>query len=111
MGDDRGSATVFGIAVLAVVVLLTTFGIQLGGAVVDRHEVSGAADLAALAAAARLVDGEAYACERATWVAERMRTRLVDCAVNGWEVTVEVTGRRTVFGTAAVRARAGPVDD
>lgn len=111
MADDRGSATVFGVAVLAVVVLLVVFGIQLGGAVVHRHEVAGAADLAALAAASRLVEGELHACERATWVADQMRTRLVDCAVNGWEVTVEVTGGRTVFGTAAVRARAGPIDD
>jgi secretion/DNA translocation related TadE-like protein len=111
MGDDQGAATVFGVAALAVLVVLVVFGIELGGAVVHRHEVSGAADLAALAAAAQLVDGEALACERATWVAERMRTRLLDCAVNGWEVTVEVTGGQTAFGTATVRARAGPDGD
>ena len=69
---DRGSVTVVGVAWLAVFAVLIAFGVQLGGVVVRRHEVAGAADLAALAAAAHLPDGVVVACERARWVVERM---------------------------------------
>lgn len=111
MDEDRGSATVLGVGALAVLVLLITFGVHLGEVVVRRHEASGAADLAALAAAAHLLDGEASACDRARWVAERMGTSLVGCSVLGWEVTVEVTGVPTVFGATNVSARAGPTEE
>jgi secretion/DNA translocation related TadE-like protein len=110
MGDDRGSVTVVGVAWLAVFALLLGFGVQLGGVVVRRHEVAGAADLAALAAAGHLPDGVAGACERARWVAERMDQRLIGCAVSGWEVVVEVEGSVPLFGAVSVRARAGPAD-
>lgn len=110
MGDDRGSVTVVGVAWLAVFALLLGFGVQLGGVVVRRHEVAGAADLAALAAAGHLPDGVAGACERARWVVERMDQRLIGCAASGWEVVVEVEGSVALFGAVSVRARAGPAD-
>jgi secretion/DNA translocation related TadE-like protein len=110
MPDDRGSATVVGVAVLAVFALLIAFGVQVGEVVVRRHEVAGAADLAALAAAAHLPDGVVVACERARWVVERMDQRLIGCAVSGWEVVVEVEGSVPLFGAVSVRARAGPTD-
>jgi secretion/DNA translocation related TadE-like protein len=110
VADDGGSATVFGVAALAVVVVLVVFGVQLGGVVVRRHEVEAAADLAALAAAAHLPDGVAVACDRARWVVERMGERLTGCAVSGWEVIVAVEGVVPLFGVVDVRARAGPAE-
>lgn len=110
MVDDRGSVTVIGVAWLAVFAVLIAFGVHLGGVVVRRHEVAGAADLAALAAAAHLPDGVAVACERARWVVERMDQRLIGCSVSGWEVVVEVEGSVSGFGAVSVRARAGPAD-
>jgi secretion/DNA translocation related TadE-like protein len=102
---------VLGVACLAVLTLLISVGIQLGGAVVRRRELAGAADLAALAAAAHLVEGEQPACDRAAWVAERMGKRLTGCAVNGWEVIVQVDERDMAFGTTNARARAGPTEE
>ncbi len=99
---------------IAVVVGLVGLALVLGSAVVARHRVEGAADLAALAGAASAVSGESRACERARWVAERMGADLVACALRGWEVTVEAAGRpeATVgrFGRPRATARAGPVD-
>ena len=110
MVGDRGSVTVVGVAWLAVFGLLITVGVQVGGVVVRRHEVEGAADLGALAAAAHLPDGVVVACERARWVVERSGERLIGCAATGWEVVVEVEGVVPLFGALSVRARAGPAE-
>ncbi|HEX6341437.1 Rv3654c family TadE-like protein [Umezawaea sp.] len=110
MGGDRGSATVLGVAWLVVFALLTSLGVQVGGAVVVRHEVEGAADLAALAAAAHLADGVGPACDRARWVVERAGKRLIGCAASGWEVEVDVEGIVPLFGAVSVRTRAGPAE-
>jgi secretion/DNA translocation related TadE-like protein len=108
--DDRGSATVLGVACLAVLTLLISVGIQLAGAVVRWHELTSAADLAALAAAAHLTEGVQPACDRAAWVVERMGKRLTGCVVSGWEVVVQVGEREMAFGTTNARARAGPTE-
>ncbi|WP_240109754.1 Rv3654c family TadE-like protein [Streptomyces sp. MUM 203J] len=79
----------------------------LGQAVAARHRAGGAADLAALAAADRALEGEGPACEAAARVAGAQRADLVRCAVRGEiaEVTARVRlGPYTVHG----RARAGP---
>ena len=85
----------------------------LGAAVVARHRAQAAADLAALAAALRLVEGRAQACVAADAVAEAMRARGTHCSVDGADVVVAVQvpvqlGR---WGTGQARAqsRAGPV--
>ncbi|GDY30744.1 Rv3654c family TadE-like protein [Gandjariella thermophila] len=112
---DRGSATVWVVAVIAAVLVVTTAGVYLGAAVVTRHRAAAAADLAALGAAVDGVSGESPACERAAWVAERMGTALVSCHLDGWDALVEVTSRPPEplarFGTARARARAGPAEN
>ncbi|MCS7484236.1 Rv3654c family TadE-like protein [Umezawaea endophytica] len=110
MGGDRGSVTVVGVVWLVVFGLLIAGGVQVGGVVVKRHEVEGAADLGALAAAAHLPDGVVVACERARWVVERSGGRLIGCAVSGWEVVVAVEGVVPLFGAVSVRAKAGPAE-
>ncbi|MFD4644151.1 Rv3654c family TadE-like protein [Lentzea sp. NPDC058436] len=109
-GCDRGSAAVSGVAAMLLLIIVAVGGAQIGSAVVARHRVSGAADLAALAAAARLTEGAESACEQAKRVASENRAELTSCAVNGWEVVVEASAI-TPFGPASARARAGPAED
>jgi secretion/DNA translocation related TadE-like protein len=95
-----------------VVVLLwvTGAGAYLGSVVVARHRAQAAADLAALAAAARLPSGAAAACARATAVAREMRVDHAECGVDGLDVVVTVQVAIAFAGAAGARARAGPVD-
>ncbi len=81
-----------------------------GSAVVARHRAEAAADLAALAAAVGVVDGERAACADARWVVERMGGVLRSCRLSGWDALVEVDVAFGPFGSAAGRARAGPVE-
>ncbi|MFD0199753.1 MULTISPECIES: Rv3654c family TadE-like protein [Saccharothrix] len=108
--DDRGSASVVAVAVGAVWFGLVAVGVHVGEAVVSRHRVAAAADLGALAAAGQLAGGVAHACARAEWVVARMGGRLTACQVDGWEVSVRVSGEATVFGAPSARARAGPAE-
>ncbi|MFI1186316.1 Rv3654c family TadE-like protein [Streptomyces californicus] len=89
--------------------LCTVFAVvlALGQAVAARHRAGGAADLAALGAADRALEGAVVACETARRVAQAQGAELVRCVVDG-EIA-DVTAR-TRFGpyTPAVRARAGP---
>ncbi|HEX8870714.1 MAG TPA: Rv3654c family TadE-like protein [Lentzea sp.] len=109
-GDECGSAAVSGVVAMLLLIILTVTGAQIGAAVVVRHRVTGAADLAALAGAAGLVDGEESACEQAKRVAERNGAQLRSCSVNGWEVVAEASAV-TPFGPVSARSRAGPAED
>ena len=94
-----------------VVVLLwvTGAGAYLGSVVVARHRAQAAADLAALAAAARLPLGTQAACARATAVARRMRVDDARCEVDDLDVVVTV--RVVAYAAvASAAARAGPAD-
>ncbi len=110
--EDEGAATpvVLGLcAVLSAVAVLLT---ALASVAVARHRAAAAADLAALAAAGAVLEGEPAACARAGQVASAQGGRLVSCALTGElaDVVVEVRppGRLGELGTARVRARAGP---
>ncbi|WP_416970635.1 Rv3654c family TadE-like protein [Streptomyces sp. 4F14] len=107
---DRGSASVWGVA--AVAVLCVVFGavLALGQAVVVRHRVAGGADLAALAAAGRALEGTGAACERARGVARAQGGRVVRCSVAGTVVDLTVAAGAGPF-EAEVRARAGVVEE
>jgi secretion/DNA translocation related TadE-like protein len=111
---DGGMATILAAGVIAVLMSLVVLGIHLGAAVLTRHRVSNAADLAALSAAAQLVSEADLACQRAEWVADRLEVRLTACRIQGWEAFVEVAaqppGWLRVFGTSSAHARAGPAE-
>ncbi|WP_329788172.1 Rv3654c family TadE-like protein [Lentzea sp. DG1S-22] len=109
-GRERGSAAVSGVVAMLLLIIVAAGGARIGSAVVARHRVTGAADLAALAAAARLVEGDESACEQAKRVALENSAELTGCTVNGWEVVVEVSAA-TPFGPVNARARAGPAED
>ncbi|WP_090816693.1 MULTISPECIES: Rv3654c family TadE-like protein [unclassified Arthrobacter] len=108
---ERGSGTVLGLALGAVVALLLVAVLLLAQAVVMASRASSAADLAALAAAdaARgLTPGEP--CEVASGVAVRHSAKLTSCTVLGGGVVEVATGleHRFDWGPATGRARAGP---
>ncbi|WP_052684596.1 Rv3654c family TadE-like protein [Lentzea aerocolonigenes] len=109
-GDESGSAAVSGVVAMLLLIIATLTGAQIGAAVVVRHRVTGAADLAALAGAVGLPDGEESACEQAKLVVERNRARLESCEVSGWEVVVRASAA-TPFGPVSARSRAGPAED
>jgi secretion/DNA translocation related TadE-like protein len=112
--SDRGSATLWTVGGLSVVMVMLTGLLWFASAVVVRHQAESAADLAALAAASRAVAGERYACGEARWVAEQMGVDLLSCRLSGWDALVEVVaGPPGVLGQlsqATARARAGPVE-
>nr|WP_243394198.1 Rv3654c family TadE-like protein [Mycobacterium ahvazicum] len=108
--DERGAATVLAAAIVAVLLCVTGAGAYIGSAVVARHRAQAAADLAALAAAARLPTGAAAACARASAIARTMRVDDVGCRVEDLDVVVTVRVAVVFGGVAQAAARAGPVD-
>ncbi|MGY1635690.1 Rv3654c family TadE-like protein [Geodermatophilus sp. SYSU D00742] len=111
---ERGSATVWVVALAGVLAAIGVAAVLVGVAVVGRHRASAAADLAALAAAEQAVRGRADVCGVAARVAEANGARLTGCGVDGAavvEVAVVVPVRLGRLGMreAAARARAGPV--
>lgn len=111
---DRGSATLVAVAMMAGLIAMTVACVYLGSAVIARHRVQAAADLAALAAAGRLTHGADAACAHAVALAEAMHTTVVDCDVVGLDVVVAVdapvASGRLGGGTARAVGRAGPVE-
>ncbi|MDD4868440.1 MAG: pilus assembly protein TadG-related protein [Mycobacterium sp.] len=87
---------------------ITGAGAYLGSAVVARHRAQAAADLAALAGAARLPSGTGPACARATAVARETWVADAQCNVQGLDVVVTVAVPVAFSGMARAAARAGP---
>jgi len=114
MARDRGSVTVLIVAFIAVLGFVAVAIGAYGSAVIGRHRAETAADLAALAAAVRVLDGASAACAVASQVAARNDGVLRSCRLGGEDVEVEVSRSVEVAGlgfrTAVARARAGPVD-
>ncbi len=94
---------------VAVLLCVTGAGAWLGSVVVARHRAQTVADLAALAAAARLPSGIEAACARATAVAREMRVGDTQCEVDDLDVVITVRVAVVFAGAARAAARAGPV--
>lgn len=88
-------------------------GAAVGSAHVAQHRAQAAADLGALAGAARAVEGPQVACARAGTIVAANGARLARCELVGFHltVTVEVSpGPAVDVGrVATATARAGPV--
>ncbi len=94
---------------MVVVLLTVTSGVAyLGAAVVARHRAQAAADLGALAAAARLPAGADAACAQADAVARAMRAGTMHCVVDDLDVVVTIEVGVGRWGPARAAARAGP---
>ncbi|GAA4514996.1 MULTISPECIES: Rv3654c family TadE-like protein [Nonomuraea] len=110
--NDRGSATLWGVALMGLLMAVAMAFALAGEARVARHRVYDAADLSALAAAElALVDPES-ACARATTLAKANGVELTNCEISGavadvrTSLTISIPGLgvRTLTG----RSRAGP---
>ena len=110
--DERGSATVVMLGVIASVLVLTISGLMLASAVLASHRARAAADLGALAAAGVLIRGgpASAACASAAQVAARNHGLVQECIASGTEVRlrVAVVAGVTGVGVATARSRAGP---
>ncbi|MDQ3716838.1 MAG: flp pilus-assembly TadE/G-like family protein [Actinomycetota bacterium] len=113
IGSDRGSASVWVLALSGVVLLSGTASVLAGVAIISRHEAGTAADLAALAAASQVLSGSEKACGAAQGIAGANGAELVSCTLSGdgvvdVAVTVTVQFGSLGLGVARADARAGP---
>jgi secretion/DNA translocation related TadE-like protein len=88
---------------MAVLLAFTVGGFHIGSAVIARHRAQAAADLAALAGAARLADGPGAACTQAAAIAKAMDVVVAACVVDDLDVVVTIRAAE-----AQAAARAGP---
>ncbi|OHV22315.1 hypothetical protein BBK14_25555 [Parafrankia soli] len=109
---DRGSATIWLLGALSVIVLVgsATLGLMVAGAA--RQRAAAAADLAALAAASDRSAQPEAACRRAAATASANAGRLSRCQVESDSIRIDVEadlpGPLRVLGPARSWARAGP---
>lgn len=104
---DQGLATVWAAVTTATLCVVFAVVLALGQVVVVRHRAGGAADLAALAAADRALEGAAAACRSAREVAAAQGAEVVRCSVQGEIADVTARVRRGPYAPE-VRSRAGP---
>ena len=115
---ERGSASIWVVACCSLTAMLAVVGVLRASAVLVRHHVESAADLAALAAAGQIGAG-GDPCTSAAAIAAANRVRLVSCVFalsadarsGAVAVAVEQTVRFALIGPRSVRAtaRAGRV--
>lgn len=110
---DRGSGTVWAIALIGLIWSAGTVAMAVGGVRAARQRAYAAADLAALAAAANASGGPHDACVLAARVARASGARLRRCVLRERVSEVTVTSAvplRHPFGplVATAHARAGP---
>ena len=108
--DDRGSATMIAAGLMLVLTLALSSGLVVVEVIGVHRAAQNAADLAALAGAGRVQEGES-ACGVAREVAARNHATLTSCAQQGEEVLVRVMVSSTSLLPVelSARARAGPV--
>ncbi|MFG2166127.1 Rv3654c family TadE-like protein [Micromonospora chersina] len=92
--------------------LVGLLGAGLGAARCARHQARNAADFAALAGAARVLEGAEEACGRAADLAAENGGRLTACRLDGLDVVataeVRVAPLPWLARTASATSRAGP---
>lgn len=112
LSGDRGAGAVLVLSVAALLVLVASVGAALLGVAVARQRAAAVADLAALAAASHVLEGEAAACAWASRLADADGGRLRSCRLRGdvAEVVAQVRPPGAIgrLGTATSQARAGP---
>lgn len=110
--EERGSASVLGLAFTGLLVTAALIGVTWAAALVGQRRAAAGADLAALAGASAVQYGRP-GCPSAATAARANQVRLTACEENRNVVTVEVaTSVAAPFGSTwdvEARARAGPV--
>lgn len=108
-GDDQGSGTVLLLALVAVALVVAAMLGLLASAQLGRGRAQTAADLGALAGAARLLTGQpGDPCATVAEVVRRNRARLSSCTDEGAGVVTVRVVVRGAAGAATASARAGP---
>jgi secretion/DNA translocation related TadE-like protein len=105
---DAGSASLYVLAVVSLICSAGLVTLAAGQALALRHRAGTAADLAALAAADRALEGTDRACAHAAGIAESNGARLAACSVQGdvVDLLVEMRLPAALSGLPPVRARA-----
>lgn len=109
---DAGVATVYACLGIVVLLIVTGLGLHLGAATLARQRAETGADLAALAGAAKVLQGPDIACAAVVRVGVVNQVEVQSCSVIGTDVLVVVSARAGSLpfaGSATGRARAGPV--
>jgi len=106
---DRGSATIWALATGLALILFALAVAEVGTAITTRRAAQVAADLGALAGAARAIEGAAAACGRAREYVVANGGDLRECRLDGLDLIV-TAAVASQAGTASASARAGPVD-
>ncbi len=110
---DRGAATVVAAILALAMVGVLVLVLHVTAVLWQRHRIAGAADLAAVAAAAHAPFGHDRACAAAAGVVDRMGGVLDECDVSVRDARVRVHGELATpggdWGLINARARAGPV--
>ncbi|WP_174547758.1 Rv3654c family TadE-like protein [Nocardiopsis dassonvillei] len=109
MRSDSGSATVWWVALGALLWFVTLAVLATSAARLDRDRATTAADLAALAAAAGAVHGTERACAQARDTAEANHASLESCVLTGSTVEVVVAVSSSLIERPVqARSLAGP---
>jgi secretion/DNA translocation related TadE-like protein len=114
VGGDRGLATIWVLTACGLLIAVAMGALAVAQVVLLRHHLGSAADNAALAAAARVLDGDE--CRAASRVAAAHGVRLDVCVVDtGGTVLVRVSAPAPGLVARMVprmegRARAGPAE-
>ena len=112
MTRERGSGTIWVLAMGMVVAVAAVAGGSWGAAATARHRAETAADLAALAAAGEAIWGGERACATAARIATENGSRLDRCRLVGDVAEIRVRRTLRIGGlparTSFASARAGP---
>jgi secretion/DNA translocation related TadE-like protein len=111
--DEAGAGTVVAVAMMGVLVTVAVAATGVVGVVAGHRRAQSAADLAALAGAGAVQDGD-DPCQQAGAIARRNGVTLRGCEVDGWNVAVSVAATVRLAGTPMeleARGRAGPADE
>nr|WP_166458311.1 Rv3654c family TadE-like protein [Verrucosispora sioxanthis] len=112
-GGERGGATICLLGVGLLFVVAGLFGAGVGAARVARQQALVAADLGALAGAARVLQDAPVACARAAELVAANAARLVWCRIDGLDVLVTtevmVSPLPGMTRTARATSPAGPL--
>lgn len=108
MGDERGSATVLTIGIMAALVTVGLIMLRAGESAIQVVRAQAVADLAAIAAADSLRGlNTGFPCATAASVAEANATILNSCRIEGDDAIVTITVQLNSTEHRA-EARAGP---
>lgn len=109
--DDEGSGTISGVALIAVAAIMLATVAAAGNLLLCLHRVQNMADLASVAAAQALYDGDADPCAAAERTLFGNEVALESCSLEDEDVIVTATVSTSVPFVPEVsrRSRAGPI--